>query len=54
MHTLYSPDLAPYDYYLFLSLANYFAVKNSPQGKPDNQLPQFLDNRYEGFYYFVR
>jgi len=33
MHPLYSPDLAPSDYHLFLSMANNLLMKNSPQEK---------------------
>ncbi|QQP36139.1 Uncharacterized protein FKW44_021138, partial [Caligus rogercresseyi] len=33
IHPPYSRDLASSDYYLFLSMANDFAGKNSPQEK---------------------
>jgi len=51
MHPPYSPDLAPSDYHLFLSMANDFAgEKFASREACENRLSQFFANRDEGFY----
>ena len=51
MHPPYSPDLAPSDYHLFLSMANTFAgEKFASREACENRLSQFFANRDKGFY----
>ena len=51
MHPPYSPDLAPSDYHLFLSMANEFAGENFASREVcESRLSQFFANRGEGFY----
>jgi len=46
MHPPYSPDLAPSDYHLFLSMANNFAdEKFASREACENRLSQFFANR---------
>ena len=51
MHSPYSPDLAPSDYHLFLSMANTFAgAKFASREACEHRLFQFFANRNKGFY----
>lgn len=51
MHPPYSPDLAPSDYHLFLSIANDFAGENFASREAcENRLDQFFANKDKSFY----
>ncbi|QQP53934.1 Putative DD34D transposase, partial [Caligus rogercresseyi] len=51
IHPPYCLDLAPSDYYLFLSMVNYFASeKLASREACENRLSHFFANRDEGFY----
>jgi len=50
MHPPYSPDLAPSDYHLFLSMANDFAGEKFTSREACENRLQFFANRDEGFY----
>ena len=51
MHPPYSPNLAPSDYHLFLSMANDFADEKFVSREAcENRLSQFFANKDEGFY----
>ena len=51
MHPPYSPDLAPSDYHLFLSMANDLAgEKLTSREACENRLSQFFANRDKSFY----
>jgi len=51
MHPPCSPDLAPSDYHLFLSMANKFAgEKIASREACEHRLSQFFANRDKGFY----
>ena len=51
MHPSYSPDLAPSNYHLFLSMAIYLAGEQLASREAcQNRLSQFFVNRDKGFY----
>lgn len=51
MHPPYSPDLAPSDYHLFLSMANALGgVKLASRKACENWLSEFFANRDKGFF----
>lgn len=51
MHPPYSPDLAPIDYYLLLSMANAFAGEKIASIEAcENRRSQFFANKEEDFH----
>ena len=51
MHPPYSPDLAPSDYHLFLSMANALGgVKLDSKEACEKRLSEFFANKEGGFY----
>ena len=51
MHPPYSPDLAPSNYHLFLSMTIYLAGEQLASREAcQNRLSQFFVNRDKGFY----
>ncbi|GFW92833.1 histone-lysine N-methyltransferase SETMAR [Trichonephila clavipes] len=51
MHPLYSPDLAPSDYHLFLVLQNFPSDKKlGPREDCENRLLEFFANKDQDFY----
>ncbi len=51
LHPPYSPDLAPSDYHLFLSMANELGSRKlSTRESCENWLSEFFDNREASFY----
>ena len=51
LHPPYSPDLAPSDYHLFLSMANELGSRKlATRESCENWLSEFFDNREASFY----
>ena len=51
LHPPYSPDLAPSDYHLFLSMANELSSRKlATRESCENWLSEFFDNREASFY----
>ena len=51
LHSPYSPDLAPSDYHLFLSMANELGSRKlATRESCENGLSEFFDNREASFY----
>ena len=51
LHPPYSPDLAPSDYHLFLSIANELGSRKlATRESCENWLSEFFDNREASFY----